>query len=329
MKKLIVIGASSGGVEALKQILSALPATFPAVILIVLHVGNRDSNLPDVLAEHSVLPLRYASSGERLEAPCVLIAPPDRHLLVAADSATPHIILSRGPKENHNRPAIDPLFRSAAQACGAQVIGVVLTGYLDDGTAGLQAIKACGGLAIVQHPGTAFAVPMPTSALENVDVDMTLPLSEIGAALTDIALSSRDMQNTRSTSPAPDTVQVENRFARGAGDIDDLARIATPSTFSCPECQGVLWEVRDQTPQRFRCHTGHSFTANFLNEEQKLAAEDALWAAVRALHEKEKFSATLALNATTHGHDRAARDYEAQAKLAREQAKILTDMLIS
>lgn len=331
MNKLVVIGASAGGVDALREILAALPPGFPAAVLIVMHIGNRESYLPDVLAADSVLPLRHASNGELLPSALVLFAPPDRHMLVVAESGVPRVVLSRGPKENHTRPAIDPLFRSAAQAYGSQVIGVVLTGYLDDGTAGLQAIKACGGIAIVQDPATALAAPMPASAIDNVDVDLVLPLNEIGPALERIVLAADNPAAHPSPASAPESapewIRVENRFALGNGDMDDLAGIATPSTFTCPECQGVLWELHGQQPKRFRCHTGHSFTADFLGEEQKQVVEDALWAAVRALHEKEKFSTMLAANAVSHGHDRAARDYEAQAQQAREQAKILTDML--
>jgi two-component system chemotaxis response regulator CheB len=331
MKKLIVIGVSTGGLGALKSILATFPPGFPAAVLVVIHIGNRESYLPDVLACDSALTLRHGTNGEPLKSARVLFAPPDRHMLVVADQGPPRVVLSYGPKENHTRPAIDPLFRSAAQAYGSQVIGVVLTGYLDDGTAGLKAIKACGGMAIVQDPADALASSMPTSAVENVEVDLVLPVHEIGPTLTRIVLASEITDDKLSAASIPEQVpewvRVENRIALGSGDMDDLATIATPSTFSCPECQGVLWELHGQTQKRLSCHTGHSFTADLLSEDQNQVVEDALWAAVRALHEKEQFSSMLAANAVSHGHDRAARDYEAQAQLAQDQAKTLLDLL--
>ena len=325
MKPLIVIGASAGGVEALSVIFSSLPPDFPAAVLAVTHIGARDSVLPELLAKTSALPVRYARHGEPVFAGRILIAPPDQHMLVTSLDGQSVIELTRGPKENHTRPAIDPLFRTAAATVGARVIGVVLTGFLDDGTAGLAAIKACGGTAIVQQPSEAVAPSMPQSALLHVQVDQCLPVAQIGPALLALVVG----RQSAAIAPAiPEVTVVENRFARGGGDMEELRKIATPSTFTCPECHGALWELHAQQPRRFRCHTGHSFTATILAELQHEKAEDAIWAAVRALQEKQRLYESLAAKATAWRHAGTAIDYAAKAAQAREQAELLRSVLL-
>ena len=189
MQKLILIGASAGGVNALTRITSALPANLPATVLIVMHIGARRSLLPEILQKCCPLPVRHAEDCDLLQPGQVLIAPPDRHLTVEKYEGQPRARLWHSPRENHTRPAIDPLFRSAAAAFDGDVIAAILTGYLDDGTAGLYAVKACGGHAIVQDPSDAQVPDMPASALAYVAVDQVLPLNEIGPMLT--ALTER------------------------------------------------------------------------------------------------------------------------------------------
>lgn len=327
MQPLIVIGASVGGMEALSVIFSSLPPDLPAAVLVVTHIGARDSVLPELLARTSALPVRHARDGEPVRPGRVLLAPPDRHMLVAMSGGQAVIELTRGPRENHTRPAIDPLFRTAAAACGAAVVGVVLTGYLDDGTAGLAAIKACGGTAIVQQPSEAVAPSMPQSALAHVQVDQCLPLAQIGPVL--LALARGQGAAAGGNRPLPQLMTVENRFAWGAGNMEELQKIATPSTFTCPECHGTLWELHAQQPRRFRCHTGHSFTATILAELQHEKAEDAIWAAVRALQEKERLYDSLAVKATGWQHGGTASDYAAKALQAREQADLLRRVLLA
>ncbi|MES2259908.1 MAG: chemotaxis protein CheB [Pseudomonadota bacterium] len=183
MDSIIVIGTSAGGVHALKTVLSTLPPDFPAAVLIVMHVGTYRSILPGILDEICALPVRHAADGEPVQAAQVLVAPPDRHMTISTEDGQARVRLSHGPKENHSRPAIDPLFRSAAQAFGPRLTGVILTGYLNDGTSGLRAVKACGGHAIVQDPSEAHAPNMPGSALNKVAVDQCLALEAIGPAL--------------------------------------------------------------------------------------------------------------------------------------------------
>ncbi|KAB8062016.1 chemotaxis protein CheB [Janthinobacterium sp. FT14W] len=330
MQALILIGASAGGVEALSAIFAALPASLPAPVLVVAHVGARKSLLPDILGKTSALPVRFAEEREPVHAGRILLAPPDRHMLVANLAGRAMVELTRGPKENHTRPAIDPLFRSAAAAFGAKVVGVILSGHLDDGTAGLQAIKACGGKALVQEPQDAAAPSMPQSAIDHVEVDWRLPAAEIGPAL--LALASGKPAALKAVpplQPAPQWIAVENRFARGVGNMEQLEKIAAPSTFTCPECQGTLWELHGQQPQRFRCHTGHSFTAHVLGELQHDKAEDAIWAAVRALQEKEKLYLNLAAKAQAWLHPGMAGDYAEKARQAGEQAEVLKRALLA
>jgi two-component system chemotaxis response regulator CheB len=186
VNKIVVIGGSFGAVSALSTILSSLPSDFPAPILIVSHIGAHDSVLPEVLAQSSALPISHAQDIEHLIAGRALLAPPDAHLTVSQDGHIACARLLRGPKEHHTRPAVDPLFRSAAAEFGKNVIGVLLSGYLDDGAAGLQAIKDGGGVAIVQDPAEADAGEMPGNALARVEVDMTLRLREIPPALIEL-----------------------------------------------------------------------------------------------------------------------------------------------
>lgn len=293
MNAMVVIGASAGGVEALTAVLAGLPGDFPAPILIVMHIGDHPSVLPAILARSCALPVRHASHGEALVPGVVLVAPPGRHLMVERQGDASRAVLVHGPKENHSRPAIDPLFRSAAIAYAGGVAGVILTGFLDDGVAGLAAIKTCNGTAIVQDPADASAPDMPRHALEQVEVDRCLPLAGIAGALVEWAtgLPARAMDGA---AEAPEWLRVENRFASGGGEMKQLRRIATPSPYSCPECGGSLFSLDNARSCRFRCHTGHSYTLLTLLREQEAAIEAALATALRAVQEKESLSEQLA-----------------------------------
>jgi len=297
MQKLILIGASAGGVAALTHITAALPADLPATVLIVMHIGARHSLLPDILQKRCPLPVTHAVDRAPLLPGQVLIAPPDCHLTVEQHDGQPRARLWHGPKENYTRPAIDPLFRSAAAAFDGHVIGAILTGYLDDGTAGLQAIKACGGQAVVQDPLEAQVPDMPASAIGNVAVDHVLRIAEMGALLTSLAARAHAPDAASAPPPepppAPTWVNVENRFVQGQAGLPDLQRIGTPSGYTCPECGGALWQVNGAKPARLRCHTGHAFTARVLAHMQKDAVEAALWSALRALQEQQRLEQEL------------------------------------
>ncbi|MFU8865279.1 MAG: chemotaxis protein CheB [Rhodobacterales bacterium] len=269
----IAIGTSAGGVDALKRLVATLDDDLAAPVLIVMHVGAR-SLLPQILSTAGRLPACHAEHGQSLEPGRIYIAPPDRHMLVHDH----HILLRRGPHENLCRPAIDPLFRTLACSYGPSAIGVVLTGALDDGTAGLDAIARCGGTTVVQDPDDAIAAEMPRSALRHVPVDHCVPLDGLGALLTRLA--------TQQPGPPRDIPLDVKLEAAVAAQEHVQGGVAPPhgvlSPYICPHCQGPLWEIADHPPLRYRCHTGHSFTVDAMLEAQAEEAEGLLWTLMRS-----------------------------------------------
>ncbi|HUP30868.1 MAG TPA: chemotaxis protein CheB [Usitatibacter sp.] len=297
--RLVVIGASAGGVRALQTLAAGLSPDFPAPILVVLHVGSHRSILPELLTRKGPLPAIHAADGQAIAPGRIHVAPPDHHMLVQ-DGV---LRLTRGPKENHTRPAVDPLFRTAALSWGARTIGVLLTGHLDDGTAGLQSIKSCGGTVVVQSPDDAEAPGMPLSALRFVQVDHQVPLASMATLLRSLAASDPVAR----VKPSAEILH-ENQIMLGKGDfMEHLKAIGRPSTFVCPDCEGCLWEVNATTPPRFRCHTGHAYTLRTLQHAQALGTDDALWGALRALQEKEMLLRTLAQSERGNGGEEADR----------------------
>ena len=298
MKQLVVVGASAGGVSALSALVARLPPDFAAPVLVVLHIGAHRSILAEILGRAGPLPAEEARQGRRIEAGRIYVAAPDRHLLVIDDT----LHLSHGAKEHHARPAIDPLFLSAALARGAGAIGVLLTGRLDDGTAGLQAIKSCGGTAIVQDPADAEVPDMPASALRHVEVDHCVTLAQMPGLLT--SLASRPVDGTAVRPPPAPLVHEQALFLAKGNAMEHLAEIGTPSTYACPECHGGLWEVNGSKPRRFRCHTGHAFSMRTLQDTLAGAADESLWNARRALQERLLLLREMELAATAE-HVRA------------------------
>ena len=321
--KIIAIGASTGGLRALKQMLPDLPADLPAAVFVVMHIGAGESVLPRVLGSHCKLPVQHATDGAPIESGKVFVAPPDHHLVLEAD----RMRLSRSARENHARPAIDPLLRSAAVAYRERVIGVILTGNLDDGTVGLQAIKAYGGMAIVQDPDEAEASSMPLSASRFVDTDYCLPLADIAPTLARLAVQANAEEQCTNHHRV---IDMENLVAL-TDHIDEkqLDAIASRSTQTCPECGGTVWTIDGSNPLRFRCHTGHAYTAQSMLEHRNDAAEQAVWAAVRALHERYTLLRRLADGAKEHGYDKQAEEYEASAETAADHAEALRKMITS
>ncbi|WP_170304263.1 chemotaxis protein CheB [Duganella radicis] len=323
MNRVIVVGTSAGGLHALGALLGYLPADLPAAILLVMHIGSRFSVLPEVLQRHSALPVAFAQDRQELVAGTVVVAPPDRHLLVMREGAALRAVLSCAAKENHTRPAIDPLFRTVAEAADGRAVGVILSGYLDDGVAGLQAIKACGGVAVAQDPAEAAAPDMPRNAVSNVALDLCAPLQEIAAALTRYA---RTPPPAAGAHEIPSWLRTENRIVADGGDLKALQQIASPSNYACPACGGVLFEMTQRRPTRYRCHTGHAFSALSLLLEQQTVIEESLRSAVRALHEKESLAEQLAAESTLHGRAPEA-DYAGIARRCREEAAQLLALL--
>jgi two-component system chemotaxis response regulator CheB len=249
--------------------------------------------LPQLLAAAGPNSAAHAEDGEALRTGHLAIAPPDHHLLLNEGC----LRLTRGPKENFARPAIDPLFRSAALSYGPRVIGVILTGSLDDGTAGLQGVKACGGLAVVQDPAGAFARSMPDSALQYVDVDYCVPLESLAGTLTELVTQSSPIFKEADPMLRPEHAPQEGTV----NALEDLAAIGAPSALACPECGGGLWEIKHANPPRYRCHTGHGYSLRSLEYAMNKATEDSLWSAVRALQERAMVSRRIA--AETRGSD--------------------------
>ncbi|MDX1838366.1 chemotaxis protein CheB [Legionella taurinensis] len=286
---IVVIGTSAGGLNALKNLLSELPAEFPAPILIVKHISSTVENmLPSLLGRICKLPVIEARNNQPIQPGHIYIAPPKFHMVI--DDG--HIATQEGPKVNHSRPAIDPLFYSAALHYKEKTIGILLSGMLDDGSAGLLAIKKCGGITLVQDLKEAEYPDMPKNALKNVPIDYCLNVREMAALL--IELVTKKIKNN--SAPSSDIQMLELEFAMNYMPAHrvNMDEIATPSVFTCPDCQGVLWKIKDDNFERYRCHVGHAFSRDGLVDAYEQSTETALWAALRALEEKEKLAHNVA-----------------------------------
>jgi two-component system chemotaxis response regulator CheB len=277
--RLFVIGASAGGIEALKVLLRELPQDFPAAVLAVLHLPAQGPNLlASILRKFGSMPVLDATDGAPIRDGHVYLGVPDHHLLVDGNVMR----LTRGPKENRSRPAIDALFRSAAYTRGAQAVGVVLTGMLDDGTAGLWSIKNRSGIAVVQSPADAQFPSMPISALKHVSVDHVVELSTMPALLTQIA-----RQPLETSVNQGGAMNIETKIAAGHDPLQVGAlELGQPSRFTCPECHGVLGELHEGPITRFRCHTGHAYSMQTLLAEGEESIDDGLWGVLRSMHER-------------------------------------------
>ncbi|ACC85347.1 chemotaxis protein CheB [Nostoc punctiforme] len=322
---IIVIGTSAGGVEALTYLVKHLPPDLKAAVIIVLHVSNHGTSvLPKILSRAGNLPASHAQDGEAIIHGRIYIAPPDYHLLVESV----YLRLTRGPKENRHRPAIDTLFRSAARSYGQRAIAVLLTGMLDDGTAGLVAIKMRGGVAIVQNPDDALHPDMPRNAIENVlDIDYIQPLSDIPSTL--VALVNTPMK-VEPENPIPDKMEFESSIVQLDLEAvkNEADRPGKPSIFGCPDCGGILWELEEGNLLRFRCRTGHAFSAETLLATQSDKVEDALWIAFRALEEKASLSHRMALRMEEHNQALAAKRFKEQAESAWQHSAIIREILL-
>jgi two-component system, chemotaxis family, protein-glutamate methylesterase/glutaminase len=278
---IVVVGASAGGVQALQTLIAGLPADFPAAVLVVLHIpAHTPSHLHTILARDASIPVRPAEDGEPIVPGHVYVAPTDRHLLVEAN----RLRVTRGPKENRVRPAVDVLFRSAAYVFGPRVIGIVLSGMLDDGTAGAWAIKDRGGSVLVQSPEDAEHAPMPESAIQHVAVDRTLPVAAMPAFLAQLV---REPIATGDAAAPNQALQIETRIAlEGNALREGIMELGPISPNTCPECHGVLVKIKQGSIVRYRCHTGHSFSLQTLLADVNTEIETTLWAALRAAEER-------------------------------------------
>jgi two-component system, chemotaxis family, protein-glutamate methylesterase/glutaminase len=297
-RDIIVIGASAGGVEALQRLVSQFPATLPAAIFVVVHMAPRSKSfLPQILSRSGPLKAIHPENGTRIEPGRIYVAPPDNHLILEKE----HIHLGMGPRENRHRPCINVTFRSAATAYGPRVAGVVLTGQLDDGTAGLWDIKRQGGVVIVQRPEDAAYPSMPLSALREVDVDYTLPVSEMGSLMDRLARDDGQSGTTAS----------------------EMALEPKLTDITCPDCRGTIWEVRRGRHSEYRCRIGHSFSARTMLAEHFAVQEKTMWQAVVALEEGAALAGRLADDLEPNLREELLNE----ARLAREQAVNIRGML--
>jgi two-component system chemotaxis response regulator CheB len=322
----VVIGASAGGVAALQTLLGGLPADLPARILVVLHVPPSGVNaLASVLARASTLKVRSARNQDRLEPGVVLVAQPDHHLLVVDDS----VLLTRGPRENGHRPAIDVLFRSAARALGPRTIAAVLSGALDDGSAGLRAIRARGGVGIVQDPDDAQHPGMPLNAIHAADPDYVVPVAAMPGLLT--SLVGEEVRDPAGEDPdLIRLMEAEISIAELTGEsLHEPHRPGTAAGFACPDCHGSLFTIGEEDFARFRCRVGHAWSLQSLLAEHRAAVEGALWMALRALEEKAALCDDMSKRADARGADLSARRFTDQATDARQAAELVRGLIAS
>lgn len=315
----IVIGGSAGAIEALLTIAAALPGDLPAAVFVVIHVPpGTYSRLPGLLARASRLPASHAEHGQAIEPGHIYVAPPDRHLLVRQG----YMELSRGPRENHSRPAIDPLFRSAARVAGPKALGVILSGALYDGSTGLLALKTRGGIAIVQDPSEAITPSMPQSALQLVDVDYVLPAAAIGPELERLVLDFHEQEEDSDVDESERLTQViEVDFAEQAAN----QRAGDTSLYTCPDCGGVMWQA--EAGGGFRCHVGHAYASEALLVHKSEELESALWACVRLLREKATLTRQSAARTMEGGNSDMAARFEEQALLAERYGRVIHELL--
>ncbi|RYG49224.1 MAG: chemotaxis protein CheB [Chitinophagaceae bacterium] len=279
-QRVIVMGASAGGFEAFKTVIKGLPADFPIPIFIVWHMSpDIRGILPQVLNKENDIFAAHAYDNEAIRPNRIYVAPPDHHLLIEEG----RVKITKGPKENRFRPAVDPLFRSAAYTYGNHVIGIILSGALDDGTAGLWRIKHNGGIAIVQNPLDAEMSSMPANALRGVAVDYCVPVSAIAGLLVklsnEVVTENPKVMKDEKTKIEIDIAAEHNAFQTGSLQIGDL------SPFACPECHGVLSRIREGGLSRYRCHTGHAYSADALLLAVTEKIEDSLYGALRGMDE--------------------------------------------
>jgi two-component system, chemotaxis family, protein-glutamate methylesterase/glutaminase len=319
-RDIIAIGTSAGGLEALDTLIGQLPPDLPATIFVVQHLSPESSGsaLLKVLGKYKTFDCKLAADGESFEKGRIYIAPPDHHLLVKKST----LLVTKGARENRYRPAIDPLFRSAAVTHGPRVIGIVLTGMLDDGTAGLIAIKKCGGVTVVQDPKDAAYPDMPQSALNNLKVDHCVAVAAMGGLLEKL---SRDPHGKDTA--IPKDIKTEALIAeRVLSDVAQVNGLGSQVPYNCPNCGGVLWEIDNPDVKRYRCHTGHSFTAAALLTSQTEKIEETLWTSLRMFEERKNLLNNMA---KTQINQKGKASYAQRAKETDVHIERIREMLLA
>ncbi|MGE5207180.1 MAG: chemotaxis protein CheB [Chlamydiota bacterium] len=319
---MVVMGGSAGGIPPIQRVLSALPSDFPASIFVTIHTAAEGPRLlSDVFNRMSSLPVTYAGDCETVRKSHIYLAPPDRHLLLVNGSMR----LTTGPRENRHRPAIDPLFRSAARAYGGRVVAVLFSGLLDDGTAGLKAVSRQGGVAIVQDPGEARFASMPQNAVRNDSPQYVLPVRQIASTLITL-VNGRGWPGSED---GPGS-ELDNEVKIAAVDMSAIEhkKPGSPSVYSCPECNGILWEIQEGELLRFRCRVGHAYGAKSLLASKKEELEGALWAALRTLEEKAALHRRLSEHAAIGLNRRVAKQFRQSAEDLQQQAQTIRTLLL-
>lgn len=321
-RDIVVIGSSMGGVEALSSLARQLPKDLPAAVLVVQHTSPESPGLlGEILSRHGALPAVIAEEDMPIERGRIYIAPPNRHMLATADG----IRVTFGPRENRSRPAIDPLFRTAAVNYRSRVIGVVLTGLLGDGAAGLHAVQRCGGLVLVQAPDDAAYGDMPRRALDVVRDARTFAMGELGTLL-----ARHCGEPAPAPPPVPEALLVETRLTEQSMPAEDWGAVpGRPTSFTCPECKGAIHEIREEGLTRFRCRVGHAYSTFDLLTDKAKAVEESLWVALQTLEERAQMLELLAGDDRQRGWHRTAEGYLGRAQETRAHADRLRALLLS
>jgi two-component system chemotaxis response regulator CheB len=322
---LVVIGASAGGVEALRAVVAGLPPDLDAAVLVVLHIPREGpSALAKILARAGPLPCGPAADGEPLESGRIYVAPADHHLLVLEGRTR----LSRGPAENGHRPAVDPLFRSASRAFGSRTVAVVLSGARDDGTAGAATVAARGGCVLVQDPDDALHPPMPRSVIEHVGADRICPATKLGAVVAEVvaALGEPPEQSGSASNDDAELAALETAMAN-MEDLTANAMSIRPAGLACPSCHGALFELPGEPTPRYRCWVGHAWSPQSLLDEQAAAFEGALWMALRSLEEKAALARRMRDAAEARGRDGVAGRYDVVSTESEEAGQLIRDLI--
>ena len=317
---MVVIGASAGGLEAIDAVISGLPRGLPAAIFIVQHMSPESTGktLLARLSRNGAFKSKLAADGDRFEKGQIYIGRPDYHLLVKED----FVLVTKGARENRYRPSIDPLFRSAAVAYGPAVIGIILSGMLDDGTAGLAAIQRCGGITIVQDPKEADYPDMPQNAFNSIKADYCIPTAKMGVLLEKIT-----SQEPGKNKAIPKDIETEAMIAeRVLSNVAEVNSLGLQVPYNCPNCGGVLWEMGEKDIRRYRCHTGHSYTASALLTSQSEKIEETLWVSLRMFEERKNL-----LNGMAHkeGYTKRKGSYSERAKETEVHIELIREMLLA
>lgn len=320
--RVVIVGGSAGAFDALLTIVAQLDRHFIAPICVILHLGKSDGQpLLNRLQQASTVPCSTAQDGELLSSAHLYLCPPDRHLFVADG----RIRLGMNPRVNRARPSIDLAMRSAAVMSRAGATGVVLSGMLDDGTAGLLAMQRCGGITIVQDPREALYPDMPQSVLKAMRTSYTLTAREIGHLLNQLVAMPVENKNE-----VPDEIRIEHEFdLDSADDLASMHRLGPPALLGCPDCGGPLWEISHKEPLRYRCHVGHSMTARTLLSAQDGQVDAALWMALRVMEEQARTQDRLSQWEAASGRRQSADMFQERAAESRAQANQLRDVLVS